>query len=94
MAYDVPEFVTDDCGLLPFGQVLIERNNPPIQQAFPESIDRGQQANKINQAVQFFCDSIRGGGIMSCDQILDAERNVHRLHLFCGDVCRKCKIPV
>ena len=28
------------------------------------------------------------------DEILDAERNVHRLHLFCGDVCGKRKNPV
>ena len=82
MAYDVPEFVTEDCGLLPFGQVLIECNHLPIQQAFSEFIDGGRQAYKIDQTGQFFCDSIRGGGIMSCDQILDTERNVHWLHLF------------
>ena len=30
MAYDVSEFVTKDGCLLPFGQILIECNNPPI----------------------------------------------------------------
>ena len=78
MAYDVPEFVTEDCGLLPFGQVLIECNNPPIQQAFPESIDGGRQADKIDQTVQFFCDSIRGGGIMSCDQCRITIEMLHK----------------
>lgn len=28
------------------------------------------------------------------DEIFDAERNVHRLHLFCGNVCGKRKNPV
>ena len=32
--------------------------------------------------------------VVFVDEILDAERNVHQLHLFCGDVCRKCKILV
>ena len=58
MAYDVPEFVTKDGGLLPFGQVLIDDDCTSAQDALPKSVDVWRQRGKNHNAVQFLCDSI------------------------------------
>ncbi len=58
MAYDVPEF--EGCGLLPFGQILVDCDRSILQHTFPETIDRRREINEIDNAVQLFCELIRG----------------------------------
>ena len=51
MAYDVPEFVAKDCGLLPFGQVLIDDDCTSAQDALSKSVDVWRQLCKKYDAV-------------------------------------------
>ena len=69
MAYDVPEFVTKDSRLLPLREIFIDEDCTSAQDSLPKAVDGGRQYSENHDAVQFFCNPIRVGCVVTFNKI-------------------------